>query len=82
MADPAFRAQLGGYGSFEAGQAGDRSITFDSARVVSQTGTSSTVAVRTISVQDTGTHHCTGSVNLVSGATGQWLLHQIHINCS
>lgn len=39
-------------------------------RVVSQTGTSSTVAGTTISVEDTGTHHCTGGVDLVSGATG------------
>ncbi len=82
LADPAFRAQLGGYRSFQAGQANDRSITFNSARVVSQTPTSSTVSVSTTSVQSDGTHHCSGPVDLVSGGAGRWLVHQIHINCT
>jgi hypothetical protein len=30
-ADPAFRNQLGGYASFQSGQAADRSITFNHA---------------------------------------------------
>jgi hypothetical protein len=82
LADPAFRAQLGGYRSFQAGQANDRSITFDSARVVSQTAASSTVSVSTTSVQSDGTHHCSGPVDLVPGAAGRWLVHQIDINCT
>jgi hypothetical protein len=82
LADPAFRAQLGGYRSFQAGQANDRSITFNSAHVDKQTATSSTVSVRTTSVQTDGTRHCSGTVDLVSGAAGGWLLHQIAINCS
>ena len=82
LADPAFRAQLRGYRSFQAGQANDRSITFDSARVASQTSSAATVAVRTTSVQSTGTRHCSGTVDLVPGAGGDWLLHQIDINCS
>lgn len=82
LADPAFRAQLGGYRSFQAGQANDRSITFNSARVTSQMATSSTVSVSTTSVQSDGTRHCSGTVDLVSGAAGGWLVHQIHINCA
>jgi len=82
LADPAFRSQLGGYRSFQAGQANDRSITFNSAHVDSQTATASTVSVSTTSVQSNGTRHCTGTVDLVPGAAGHWLLHQIHINCS
>lgn len=82
LADPAFRAQLGGYRSFQAGQANDRSITFDSARVAGQTDTSSTVSVSTTSVQSDGTRHCSGTVDLVSAAAGGWLVHQIHINCA
>jgi eukaryotic-like serine/threonine-protein kinase len=81
LADPAFRAQLGGYRSFQVGQAKDRSITFNSARIDSQTATSSTVSVRTTSVQSDGTRHCSGTVDLVPGAAGGWLLHQIAINC-
>jgi hypothetical protein len=50
--------------------------------VASQTSSASTVAVRTTSVQSTGTSHCTGTVDLVPGASGHWMLHQIHINCS
>jgi serine/threonine-protein kinase len=82
LADPAFRAQLGGYRSFQAGQANDRSITFNSARVAGQMATSSTVSVSTTSVQSDGTRHCSGTVDLVSGAAGGWLVHQIHINCA
>lgn len=82
LADPAFRTQVGGYRSFQAGQANDRSITFDSAHVSSQTGTASTVSVKTTSVQSTGTRHCAGTVNLVPGAGGRWMLHQININCT
>jgi serine/threonine protein kinase len=82
LADPAFRAQLGGYRSFQAGQANDRSITFNSARVDKQTATSSTVSVSTTSVQTDGTRHCSGTVDLVPGAAGSWLVHQIHIDCS
>ncbi len=83
LADPTFRNQLAGYQSFQAGQAGDRSITFDSANVVSQTGNSATVAVRTTSVRTDGTKHCAGTVDLQrSSASAGWLLHLIHINCS
>ena len=82
LADPVFRAQLGGYRSFQAGQANDRSITFDSAHVASQTGNSATVTVSTTSVQSDGTRHCSGTVDLVDGTAGHWLVHQIHINCS
>jgi hypothetical protein len=82
LADPAFRAQLGGYRSFQAGQANDRTITFNSARVTNQTATSSTVTVSTTSVQSDGTRHCSGTVDLVHGTAGGWLMHQIDINCS
>ena len=82
LADSTFRTQLGGYRSFQAGQAGDRSITFDSARVLSHSSAGATVAVRTTSVRTDGTHRCTGTVDLVPGSTGTWLLHLIHINCS
>ena len=82
LADPAFRAQLRGYRDFQAGQANDRSITFDSAHVASQAGKSATVRVSTTSVQSDGTHHCSGTVDLVQGTAGHWLVHQIDINCS
>ncbi len=82
LADPTFRSQLRGYVSFGAGQADDRSITFDSARVVSQSTTAATVAVTTTSVRTDGTKHCSGTVELVPGSpAGTWLMHQIDINC-
>ena len=81
LADPAFRAQLGGYDSFQAGQSGDVSIRFNSAQVLRQTGDSATVSISTTSVRQDGSHLCGGTVdlNLVSRS---WLLHQIHINCT
>jgi hypothetical protein len=82
LADPAFRAQLGGYRDFQAGQAHDRSITFDSAHVASQAGNSATVTVSTTSVQSDGTRHCSGTVDLVQGTARHWLVHQIDINCT
>jgi serine/threonine-protein kinase len=83
LADPALRSQLEGYQNFQTGQAGDRSITFNSAKVISQSSHAATVAVQTTSVRDNGTQHCSGTVDLVPGAGGgQWQLHQIHINCA
>jgi serine/threonine protein kinase len=81
LADPTFRAQLGGYQSFADGQALDRSITFDAASVVTQSADSATVAIQTTSVRANGTQHCSGTVDLrlVSSA---WLLHLIHISCA
>jgi eukaryotic-like serine/threonine-protein kinase len=81
LADPAFRNQLGGYQSFEAGQSGDRSITFTGASVTNQSGTAATVDVKTTSVRDNGTQHCSGPVSLVHGSSG-WLVDHIDINCS
>ncbi len=82
LADPTFRAQLGGYDSFVNGQAGDRSIAFDAARVISYSPGAATVAVQTTSVRDNGTQHCSGTVDLVSDGSDSWLLHLIDINCS
>ena len=45
LADPNFRNQLGGYQSFAAGQAADRSITFNSASVSNQTANAATVYI-------------------------------------
>ena len=75
--------QLGGYPSFQSGQAGDRSITFTSARTLNQSGSAATVAITTTSVRNDGTHHCGGTVDLTGGGSpGRWLLHMIHINCT
>jgi serine/threonine protein kinase len=82
LADPTLRSQLQGYESFQAGQAGDHSITFDSAHVISQSSRAATVAVQTTSVRDSGTQHCTGTVDLVPAGGGGWLLHLLHINCT
>ncbi|MBV9309623.1 MAG: protein kinase [Solirubrobacterales bacterium] len=81
LADSTFRNQLQGFDSFEAGQAAERSITFDQARVVSRSPGAATVAVRTVSVRTDGTQHCQGTVDLSQGAAS-WLLHLIHIDCS
>jgi eukaryotic-like serine/threonine-protein kinase len=82
LADPTLRSQLEGYQSFAAGQAGDRSITFDSAKVIRQSSSGATVAVQTTSVRDDGTKHCAGTVDLVPTGGGQWHLHLLHINCA
>lgn len=81
LADSSFQQQLGGYQSFEGGQADDRSITFHKATVTNETPSSATVAVQTTSDRATGTENCTGNVNLVKrGAT--WVLDHIDIGCS
>jgi serine/threonine protein kinase len=83
LADASMRGQLGGYRSFQSGQAGDRSITFTSAGTVSQSPSSARVAITTTSVRTNGTQHCAGTVDLVPGTpSGQWQLHQIAINCA
>ncbi len=80
LADPTFRAQLGGYDSFMSGQAGDRQIIFTSARVVRQSATLAAVAITTTSVRDNGIQHCAGTVDLAR-ESADWLLHLIDINC-
>jgi hypothetical protein len=82
LADPAFRRQLGGYQGLEGTMARVRSISFSSARTVSQTASSATVAVQTTSFQTDRTQHCSGTVQLVPGGAGGWLLHQIGIGCT
>jgi eukaryotic-like serine/threonine-protein kinase len=81
LADSAFRDQLGGYASFQSGQAGERSITFNSAGVAREASNTASVAIRTTSVRYDGTQHCSGTVELVRSGSTTWLLHQIHINC-
>ena len=81
LADPSFRNQLDGYQSFQAGQAGDRSITFNTATVTSQSPGGATVYVRTTSVRDNGTQHCYGPINVVRGSSG-WVIDHIDIQCS
>jgi hypothetical protein len=39
------------------------------------------VSVATTPVLDTGTRHCSGTVQLARSAAGGWLLHQIAIDC-
>ena len=83
LADPTFRAQLGGYDSFQGGQSGDKSITFHTAQIVSRSSLSTTVSVRTTSVRTDGTHQCSGTVEVSpDGPGGRWLVHMIQINCS
>jgi serine/threonine-protein kinase len=80
LADPTLRAQLGGYESFRSEMAGDRSITFHSARVISQSSSAATVAISTTSVRDDGTQQCSGTVDVAAGGGG-WRLHLVHISC-
>ena len=83
LADPTFRSQLGGYASFQDGQAADRSITFDAARLTQQRSDVAIVYVQTTSVRTTGTQHCAGTVQVVPGGqAAAWLLHRIAIDCT
>jgi hypothetical protein len=82
LTDAAFQRQLGGYRSFENTMSASRSITFDSARTLSQSAGAATVAIRTTSFRTDRTQHCAGTVQLVPGGGGSWLLHQIAIGCS
>jgi 6-phosphogluconolactonase (cycloisomerase 2 family) len=83
LADTAFRAQLLGYQNFETLMGGVRSITFDQAHVVTRSSTTAIIAIDTTSSGADDTQHCGGTVSLRRRQpSAQWLLHQIHINCS
>jgi hypothetical protein len=82
LADPSLRAELLGYDRFVGDQSGDRSITFDAARTVSQSAGGATVAIQTTSVRVDGTHHCTGTVDLVPAGSARWVLHRVNIACT
>jgi hypothetical protein len=83
LMDPAFRQQLQGYQGLEATMAAERAIIFNGADVVNQSPSSALVAVRTTSVQNSGSQNCSGTVNLLragSAAPG-WVLDHIAISC-
>jgi hypothetical protein len=82
LADPSFRSQLTGYADFAAQQSAVRQITFQQASTTSTGPGTATVAVQTTPVLSSGTQHCRGTVQVVRGAGGGWLLHQISINCA
>lgn len=83
LADPTFKGQLHGYQSFQSLFAANRSITFDSTRVVNQSAGAATVFIATMSVRTDGTQHCTGTVSLRSGgSSAPWLLHLIQVHCA
>jgi serine/threonine-protein kinase len=82
LTDPTLQSQLGGYQSFENTFSTDRSITFGSARTVAQSAGAATVAISTRSVQTTGTHTCSGTVDLRSAGAAQWQLHMLHVSCT
>lgn len=83
LADPALREELQGYAAFQRDQSGDQSITFRSARTVSEADGAATVAIATTSVHDDQTQQCTGTVDLMTGPSSTaWRLHQVHISCA
>jgi cytoskeletal protein RodZ len=82
LTDPSFQSQLGGYQSFQNTFSGDRSITVDTLRTLTQSADAATVAITTTSVRTDGTQHCSGTVQLSSiAAKPRWLMHHIQINC-
>ena len=81
LADPAFRTQLEGFASFQAGQSQVRKIIFREALTTAQTPQTATVAVQTTSELVSKTQQCQGSVRLARASGGTWLLDQISINC-
>jgi hypothetical protein len=81
LADPAFRNQLQGFGSFAAGQSVVRQVTFDRVVTTSRSPAAATVAIQTTAVLTTGTQHCQGPVQVLRTPAGGWMLHQISITC-
>jgi hypothetical protein len=82
LADPNLRNQLGGYASFQKQFSSVRSITFHKAQTIGGSNPdSATVALRTTSVQTSGTQQCAGTARTVRGAHG-WLVDRVAINCS
>lgn len=82
LADPNLRRQVGGYSAFRNEMSPVRSVTFDRAAQLADTGpTTATVAVQTTSVQTSQTQHCSGTVQTVHNGGG-WLLDRLSIGCS
>jgi eukaryotic-like serine/threonine-protein kinase len=83
LMDPAFRAQLEGFDGLQATMAATRSITFNGADLVNESGNAATVSVRTTSFRDSGVQNCNGTVNLLRAgeAWPGWVLDHINISC-
>jgi len=80
LADPSMRAQLIGYSSFSRQQSAVRSITFNRASVISNSGSQATVSLATTPVLNKGTQHCQGTAQLIKATRG-WMMDHISINC-
>ena len=81
LAAPSYQQQLQGYDSFRATFANVRSIHFQNIKTVSQTGSTATVAVSTVSYQTTQTQYCSGTVSTQAAAANSWQISQISIQC-
>ena len=82
LAGPGLRSQLGGYAAFEHQFSSVRSITFHSAQALpGGTSSSTTVALKTTSVQTSQTQECSGTARTVRSG-GAWLVDHISISCT
>lgn len=82
LADENMRTQLDGFDSFEAEMSAVRTITFHQAQTVQENSSSATVSLDTTAVLLDRTQHCTGTVQTVLTAPGQWMLDHIAISCA
>ena len=81
LAAPSFRQQLQGYDSFRATFADVLAIRFQTVQLITSSGGTATVAIRTISQQTSRTEQCAGTVMTRAAAPNNWLISQISIQC-
>ena len=81
LATPDFRAQLQGFASFQESQSTLESIEFERAETVEENGDSATVEIQTVADHTDGVDQCQGTLDLVAGPDGGWLIDGASITC-
>ena len=81
LATPSFRDQLGGFAAFEDQQSTLESIEFERAETLEESGDSAEVEISTVATHTDGVDRCEGTLSLVSGGPGGWLIDGAAVTC-
>jgi eukaryotic-like serine/threonine-protein kinase len=81
LATPSFRRQLGGFGAFQQQQSTLESIEFEQVETIEQGEDAATVEISSVATHTDGVDRCEGTLSLVAGGAGGWLVDGADIAC-
>jgi eukaryotic-like serine/threonine-protein kinase len=81
LATPSFRQQLGGFAAFKQQQSTLESIEFETVETMAEGEDTATVELSSVATHSDGVDRCEGTLNLVTGGEGGWLIDGADIAC-